>query len=967
MQKLFTATVTRIDNHPDFSLSDPAGELTFRFQGHQMRARKGETIASALFANGVKLFSRSFKYHRPRGLYDCQGQGPETLVTVDQTPNQPADRVVVEEGMDVRTQNAWPSVHFDLMAPANFLVPLLPNGFYYKMFHKPRWAWPFFEKMLRRAAGLGKIDTTGLKVHSRYEKCYKFPDVCIIGAGPAGLAATAAALEKGMRVVLVEENERLGGHCLHTVTKVEACQADSLNGLPEHEAVGLLITKLRSHDRLEVLLGTSAFGLYEDNLIAAQRGREFFKIRARSVVLAPGADDRFLVFENNDKPGIMTARGVERLIALDAIRPGRRAVVVINNDGGYHTARLLHGAGTQVAAVVDARPSASKRTPEEEVAALGISIHYGQTIHSVSGWRGVRKVRLGSIDGQTSFASIACDLVVLAVGYQPRLNLLSMGGRPPVWDLERQILRVKELPPAVYAAGEVNGHAPFSHLFREGWNAGEAAATGETNLPTNRTKDEIISALPADIASGGSNHFICKCMDVTRKEFLASIAEGFDQIETLKRYSSVGMGPCQGKICHEVVARLAALDTGLEDSEALATTMRPPVSPVTFGVLAGGAHHLAPERRTAMHDWHARAGATFLNAGEWKRPHSYGDPAAEAEAVRKGLGIIDVSTLGKLGLRGPDVLNFLHFVLPGSYRKLGEGRVRYKTMVGEDGVLFDDGTLSHLAPGEYYLTTTTGNHGAILSLFRWWLTTLNLKVHLTNLGPVYAAVNLSGPSARTFLQELVERDLSNEAFPYMSCCRTELSGAPVMLFRIGFTGELSYEVHFPSEFGESMWEFLMSRGKPYNLKPFGVEAQRILRLEKGHLLPGVDTDALSNPYEAGTAFTIREQKQDFVGKAFLADFKERGAENRLVPYQLSPTDPIPDDGVSVQDNGRLIGRVTSSRFSPALGRGVGLAWVLAPYAEVGSRIQIQMADGRKVWGEVLAYGAYDPEGLRLKS
>ncbi|MBF0277408.1 MAG: FAD-dependent oxidoreductase [SAR324 cluster bacterium] len=958
----------RIAQHPDLPLfSSPKKSFSFTFNGKTIEAHEGDTVASALIAAGVRITSRSFKYHRPRGPKDNFGQGPELLMTVDHAPNVRSDMIPVRAGMQVETQNAWPSTQLDLMSINNFAVPLLPNGFYYKMFHKPKWLWPIAERFIRKAAGLGKIDTQGRAVDTRYEKRYRFPDVCVVGSGPAGLASVKAALDAGKQVLLIEEQEQLGGHSRHTVFKVENCREKKLNGLTEQEAVRSLIDEIEKHPNLEILSQTQAFAVYEDNLVAAQRGTELFKIRAISVVFAPGATDRHLVFDNNDKPGIMTGRGVERLIALHGIKPARRAVVITTHDGGYHTAKLLHGAGTEVLAVVDGRQKPPKNDWVDGIRKLGIPIFEGKTIHRVKGLNQVKKVEIGDLHGQFSSLSFACDLVVLAVGYQPQLNLLSQGRTRPVWDKKRQILRVTDLPQNIYAAGEVQGSASFARLYQEGFEAGRAAAQQSSLSESQRDENELIEALPADIESGGKHHFICPCMDVTRSEACHSIEEGFDQVETLKRYSSMGMGPCQGKTCHEAVARLAARDTGLSETEAVPTTMRPPLSPVSFGILAGRAPHLVPQRRTAMHHCHRKAGAAFLNAGQWKRPHSYLPPQEEALMVRKGLGIIDVSTLGKLELSGPDVMDFLHFMLPGKFRQLAVGRVRYSTMIGEDGILFEDGTISHLEEGVYYLSTTTGNQAAIESLFRWWVLTDQFKVHIKNLAPVHAAVNVAGEKSREFIQKLVDIDMSNEAFPYMACRKSTIADVPVLLFRIGFTGELGYEIHFPSEFGAPLWEYFLEQGKSYPLKPFGVETQRILRLEKGHLIPGVDTDALSNPYEAGVDFTVKEDKENFVGKAFLKNFKERGIENKLVSYKLNSADPIPEDGVAILKNGKIIGRVTSSRMSPTLGFGIGLAWVPRDLSGAGSRFQIRLANGQDVTAETLDHAAYDPQGERLTS
>jgi len=994
----------RLDQHPDLPL--PAFEVVghFRFRNGllgRVRARKisfceGDTIATALYAAGVRIFSRSFKYHRPRGLYDNQGHGADVLVTVDGEPNVPADCRPAEAGITVCTQNAWPSTSNDVMAVNDLIVPLLPNGFYYKMFHKPRWAWPYFEKVLRRAAGHGHIVADDSDREARYEKRYRFPDVCVVGAGPAGLAAALAAAEAGATVVLVERTAGLGGHAQTGIGATEGCPDAILDGLSEHEAARRLAERVEEHASIEVLRRTTVFAIYEDGYVAAENGRELWKIRSRSVVVAVGASERHLVFANNDIPGVMTARGVERLVGLHGIVPARRAVVVTNHDRGYLTARLLAGAGVDVVAVVDSRAPLAGQVPvssksaREATAVLkteGVRLVDGRTIVRANGGRHVEGAVLAATpatesavaasvgeandsQGRGGNETLACDMIVVAVGYSPQLGLLSMGRGRPAWDAERDVFRMPaaDLPEGLYTAGEVNGAASFGRLLQEGHDVGTAAAARAPAPESTRAVDDAIAALPADVEGAHGKHVVCRCMDVTRKEIQESIAEGFDQIETLKRYTSLGMGRCQGKLCHEAGARLVARDTGLAADDAVPTTFRPPYTPVSFGVLAGRAPHGVPRRRTPMHDCHEQAGARFLVASQWMRPEAYGEPADEVMAVRERLGMTDVSTLGKLELSGPDVLDFLHFMLPGKFARLEPGRVRYHTMVGEDGVLFEDGTIACLEAGRYFISTTTGNAEAILSNFWWWITSNGFDVSVRDLGAALAAVNVAGPAARAFLGELVDCDLSNEAFPYMSVRAAHIEGVPVHLFRIGFTGELSYEIHFPSEYGEDMWALLRERGRAHGLVPFGVEAQRVLRLEKGHLIPGTDTDALSNPYEAGVAFSIKEDKPDFIGKAFLQNFKERGKQNELIRFKLIAGEGVPEDGVVILEQGRLIGRVTSSRRSPILGYGIGLAWVESAFAEPGTEVEIRLSDGRSVWAEVLAeHAAYDPEGTRLRS
>ena len=448
----------RIDTHQYCELPDLGAEISFQFNGKNIQAYTTDTITSALIASGQTLLSRSFKYHRPRGAYDIYGQGHESLVTANHEPNLLADRIHVQNGMAVKSQNAWPSLEFDIGEINDTIVPMLPNGFYYKMFHKPKWMWPIAEQQIRKAAGLGKIDTEDRNAERRYEKRYRFPDVCIVGGGPSGLAAALAAVDEGKQVLLLDDNSELGGHSLHSIAQVDNCENENLNGLPEYQAIQKLIDELTEFPNLEVLVNSNVFGLYEDNLIAAQCGHDLFKIRTDSVVLAPGATDRHLVFENNDRPGIMTARGVERLIMRHAVLPGENVVVVTTHDGGFHTALLMQGAGAKIIAVVDGRETGNDEGVfEKKIRDLAIPVYKGLTAHAAHGRKRIESVEVGPITGGDSLKSFDCDLLVMAVGFKPQINLLSMGNKPPKWDAERQILRVSELPSGVFSAGEVHG------------------------------------------------------------------------------------------------------------------------------------------------------------------------------------------------------------------------------------------------------------------------------------------------------------------------------------------------------------------------------------------------------------------------------------------------------------------------------------------------------------------------------
>ena len=964
----------RIKSHPLFNIPTSNKEISFSYNGKTLKGKTTDTVVSALCANGIKIFTRSFKYHRPRGFYDYYGYGAETLLTINGKPNILAGSTLLKKDMVLQTQNAWPSPDFDVMSVNRVMIPMLPTGFYYKMFHKPKGVWPLFEKVIRKAAGLGKINLKDNHEKQYCEKKYLFPDVCIIGAGIAGIAAAQSALAAGKKVLLLEKDNQLGGRTVHKANTVQNCSNKELNGKKESQAFQIILKKIIKNPNLECFTQTTAFGIYEDNLVAAKKmndysGEDLLKIRANSVVVATGASDRHIAFHNNDMVGIVQASAIERMIALHGVTLGEKAVIFTCHDGGYHTAIALEEAGTKVVAVVDARDKITNSEFVSQVKSKNIKIITNQTIHSASGKKSLAKVFYSGLSGGKKNGSFDCDLAVLALGYKSNMQLLAMGREKPKWDSKRGIFRTMDIAEKVYAAGDVNGYASFATIYEEGKKVGIASAKMQPNPASLRSNSELIYLMPPAIESDGKFQFVDKCMDVTRNEIYKSVQEGYNQTELLKRYTSMGMGPGQGKSSYEAIARVGAIECGVETMEAAPTTVRPPFTPISFSVLAGRSHHLVPVRRTAMHHCHEKKGAKFLIAGQWKRPEYYKSPEEEALQVRNSLGIIDVSTLGKIELSGPDVIKFVEFFMPAKYAKLKTGKSRYSIMVAESGILYDDGTISKMDDENYYISTTTGNQDTIVSQFWLWIDTEGYRVHVKNKSSVLSAVNVTGASSREFLADKIDIDISNEALPYMGCAKAKICGIPCYIFRIGFTGELGYEIHYPSEYGYSLWEELMETGKKFNISPVGIEAQRILRLEKGHLIPGTDTDALTSPYDAGVAFAVREDKPDFIGKYFLNNFKAKDFSKRekLVNYKLKKKAPIPEDGVAVLDNGKIAGRVTSSRFSPTVGHGIGLAWVKTPLAKVGGKFTIRTAKGKDLEAEILAHGIYDPKGERMKN
>ncbi|TXT38574.1 MAG: soxA [Planctomycetota bacterium] len=933
--------------------------IEFEFDGHRVRAESGQSVAGALHAAGEHIVSRSFKYHRPRGLLCMSGRCPNCICTVDGTPNVRICTQAAKPGMVVKSQNAWPSVKFDLLRIFDKLHRFMPVGFYYKRMYKPRWMWPVWEKFIRRIAGLGTINREH-GAEGVYDKQNLFTDVAVIGGGIAGLNAALAAAESGVTVTLIDEQSALGGHLRH-----DPELAESVVGWPPsavlhdpsqkrtaeggHPTVGELIRRVHEHPAITVISSAGVFGCYEGNYLGIQQGQRMIRLRAAQVIVATGCWERPLVFENNDLPGVMLASGVQRLLHLDHCQFPGEAVVVTDNAQGYRVAKQLKAAGTRVTTIVDVRDN-----PPE--ALDGIRTFRGHTIILANGSRHVNGAVIAPLAGHPR-QTLSCRWIVQAVGFTPANSLLYQNGCKLRYDESLDQAVVIQHAPAMYSAGAVNGFHDPRHAALDGQQAGAEAA-----VPLSQSLPSCHYVAP----SGAKKKFVCLCEDVTEKDICDAIDEGYSNIETLKRYSTVSMGPCQGKMCQSASIAICARHNGQSIAVTGVTTARPPEQPLPLGVLAGRTLHFSLVRRTPMHAWHEKAGAKMGDAGNWKRPQVYSSVTQEYEAVRQRAGVIDVSTLGKIELRGVDVVQFLEFIYPNRFANLKVGRVRYGVICDDAGILLDDGTIARLGDDRFFLTTTTGNADAIDSWFRWWLASRpQWDVRMTNVSGSYAAMNLAGPRSREVLKKLTDVDLSSDAMPYLAASECTIAGVFAIVLRIGFVGELGYEIHVPSQFGLHVWEAIMEAGREFSIAPFGLEAQRVLRLEKKHLLPGIDTDALSNPLEADMPWIVKLDKEDFIGKESLARAQQRGDRNKLVGFRLSES-VVPDLASLVLCDGKLGGRITSCGYSPAVGGTIGLAWVPANLARNGQTIQIQV-NGRLIPAVVQDEPFYDPAGAKLKS
>jgi sarcosine oxidase subunit alpha len=847
---------------------DRSRTIGFTFGGKRVEAFEGDTIGSALFAGGRRVFSRSFKYHRPRGLVCCSGHCPNCMMTVDGVPNV---RVCVEparEGAKVEAQNVIGSLERDLMSVTDKIGgPFTPVGFYYRTMIRPRRAWPLYEKFLRRAAGLGKV---GGASHRRYDTEHRRARVLVIGGGRAGREAARAAAAEGPGVVLVDER---------------ACEP--IEGV-------------------EVLAPARAIALYEGGLVPVDAGDMLYRFRAERTVVATGAVEQPLVFPGNDLVGVMLPGGVRRMVEEWSLSPGRRAVVISADAHGLEVVPLLEQAGVEIAEVVDLRTQQVR-----EVAAKG----------------GKGQLQQISIDGR----AIDCDLAVVSGGRQPAYSLLAQAGARVEYDAERGVFVPRDLPEGIEAVGSVTGAFDNGAVPQPMYKGSQAAG----------------------------KCFVCICEDVTDKDVTRAIGEGFDSIELAKRYTTVTMGPCQGKLCHVPSIRLYAHKTGTDEATIGTTTARPPWAPIEMGLLAG--RHHEPMKRSSIHFRHEAAGARLMWTGQWKRPHSYGDPAGEVRAVHESLGVIDVSTLGKLIVEGPDAAAFLERLYPNRFADLKVGRIRYGVLTTDGGRIMDDGTIARLGDELFYVTTTSTGSDSVAEWFEWWNAIWGFDVEVVNVTGGLSAVNLAGPQARDALARLTDADVSNEALSYLDAKEIVVAGVPCLALRIGFVGELGYELHCAAPAGPHLWDALVAEGA----QPFGLEPQRVLRLEKAHIIVGQDTDSESNLLSAGMPWIAKLDKDDFVGKWATELTKEHGVYERLVGFTM-PDGTLPAEGAQVVLDGKPAGRVTSARISERVGATIGLAYVKPDRADDGAEIAI-MIDGTLHTGRVTLSPFYDPEGEKLRS
>jgi len=989
---------------------DRTQPLNFSFDGVHYRGFAGDTLASALLANGVHLVGRSFKYHRPRGIFSAGAEEPNALVTVIRdaarsTPNLRATQVELYEGLTAESQNRWPSLKLDFGRINDALSAFFPAGFYYKTFMWPRSAWKaLYEPVIRRAAGLGRAPTQ--PDPDRYAQRYAHCEVLIVGGGPAGLAAAQKSAELGARVILCEETNEFGGSLLSAT--------DAIEGQPPGIWVQQAVATLAKNPRVTLLAHTTAFGYFPHNLVglnqrltdhlanpplAASRER-LWQVRARSVVLATGAIERPLIFPGNDRPGIMLCGAARTYLNRYGVRVGTRAVIVTCGDHAYQTALDLQRAGVAIAAVADVRETVNGPLPET-ARRLGLNVLPGSTVIGTDGDLRIAGITLGWVQNGAvhSTKRIACDVVLMSGGFTPSVHLFSQSRGKLAWREDLSAFVPERSAERTQSAGACRGVYDLGAALADGAAAGAAAARAapSSSAPFDSAANgagpahanaaaSYLGPLPQATFRGSEKSFVDWQHDVTTKDLALATREGFQSIEHVKRYTTTGMATDQGKTSNLNAMAIVAQHLGVTVPQVGLTTFRMPYTPVSFGSFAGTSRGdlFDPVRTTPMHAWARDRGAVFENVSLWKRARYFPQAgedmhaavARECLAVRNGCGIFDATTLGKIEVVGRDAAEFMNRLYINNWTNLNVGRSRYGILLRDDGFIYDDGVVARTAADRFHVTTTTGGAPRVLALMEDYRQTEwpHLKVWLTSTTEQWAVIAVQGPNSRRLMESLVEDiDISAAAFPHMSVARGRICGVPMLLFRVSFTGELGFEINVPADCGLKVWEAVYAAGSAHGMTAYGTESMHVLRAEKGYIIVGQDTDGTVTPDDAGLSWAIGKNKADFVGKRSLQR-PSMLAANRKQLVGLRTQDPrtLLEEGAQVAATPaqsapmELVGHVTSSYASSVLGHSIALGLVAGGRARLGQTLYVPMPDG-DIPVEVTAPVFYDPQGTRINA
>ncbi|MEQ5766758.1 sarcosine oxidase subunit alpha family protein [Halomonas sp. H33-56] len=999
-------------------LIDRSRPLRFTFNGKEYTGFHGDTLASALLANGVDVVNRSFKYSRPRGVVAAGAEEPNAVVQLgqaeaEQVPNVRATQQALFEGLTARSTNGWPNVQRDLMGTIGKLGgKLMPPGFYYKTFMAPASLWMTYERYIRKSAGLGRSPLE--RDPDIYDHINRHCEVLVIGAGPAGLAAALAASRSGARVILCDEQERFGGSLLDG--------QELLDDRPALQWVEEVLEELAANPEVTLLPRTTANGYHDHNFVTLHERRSehlahcaprvegrrqsrsrLHRVRAARVVLATGAHERPLVYAGNDVPGNLLCSAVSTYIRRYGVVPGKRLVVSTGNDDGYRAALDWLDAGREVVAVADARPAPDGELVEV-ARARGIRVLPGAAVVEARGEQRVASARVAAIDIDAfrvtgASETLDCDTLASSGGFSPVIHLASHTGTRPSWR-DDLIAFVPNLPRGMLAAGAAGGTFGLAEVLAEGRDAGLEAASqagfegAELILPAVASRRDgaavALFQVPHEKPTlRAPKQFVDLQNDVTAAGIELATREGFESIEHVKRYTAMGFGTDQGKLGNINGMAIAARCLGRSIPEVGTTVFRPNYTPVTFGAIVG--RHCGalfdPERYSALHQWHVGQGAEFEDVGQWKRPWYFPRTVngkretlhqavmRECRAVREGVGILDASTLGKIDIQGPDAREFLGRIYTNKWAKLGVGKVRYGLMCKDDGMVMDDGTTSCLAEDHFLMTTTTGGAAGVLEWLELWHQTEwpELDVSFTSVTDHWATMTVTGPRARELMSELTEGiDLDREAFRFMDWREGKVAGVPARVFRISFTGELAYEINVQAHAAMHVWKALFAHGEKYDLTPYGTETMHVLRAEKGFIIAGQDTDGSVTPEDLGMQWAVGYDKPfSWVGQRALTR-SDTARQDRKQLVGLKPRDPsvVLEEGAQiVLDPDHpipmpMVGHVTSSYYSPTLETGFALAVVKGGHQRMGETVYLPCVDGTVHEAEIVSTIFLDPKGER---
>ena len=990
---------------------DQTTRISFKFNGKKLFGYKGDTLASALLANDIHLVGRSFKYHRPRGIMTCGSEEPNAIVQIGSDPsftepNVRATEIELYEGLEASSQNCWPSVNFDIGGINNILSPLLPAGFYYKTFMWPASFWKNYEYFIRHSAGLGKSPSK--PDLDLYDHQYAHCDVLIVGGGISGIISAKLAAQNNLNTILLDDKNYLGGSTIYQDNdEFKIDNKNSSDWLQEE------ISNLKNYKNLIIKNRTSLAAYHGYNYILARENltdhlninekknkirQRLWKIRAKKVIIATGSIERPLIFNNNDRPGIMLSSSIKKFIDFYGVKTGKKISIFTNNDSAYETVISLHKSGIEIGKIIDIREKCSSLLINQ-VEKLGIKILWKHTVVQTSGYKRIKSIEIMKLseNGETVIGNKIkekCDCLGISGGWTPMVHLFTQSGGKLKFRKDDNVFvpDYDKTPSNQISVGSCNGDFELEDVIKKTLVSVKKFIninnTDLDNLNITCSKESSkknIWLLPSDKPLSKTKPFLDFQNDSTAKDVKLALREGFKSIEHVKRYTTTGMGTDQGKLSNMHALGIIADTTGTNMGELGTTTFRPPYTPLTFGTIVGRnvGQFFDHTRKTAIHDWHVKNNAEFENVGQWKRPWYYpksGESMHEAvqresKEARNSAGILDASTLGKIDIQGTDSSEFLNRVYTNAWSKLAIGKCRYGLMLNEDGMVYDDGVTTRLDENHYIMTTTTGGAANVLSKLEDYLQTEwpELDVYLTSVTDQYSTISICGPNSKKIIKKVIPGiDLSDENFPHMSFKNTKIDNVNCRIMRISFTGEHSYEINIQSNYGKDVWEKCIDAGKEFNITPYGTETMHLLRAEKGFIITGQDTDGTMTPSDLQMDWIIGKKKYDFIGKRSLyrSDTIRKDRKQLVGLLTDDPNEVLEEGAQIIEDLNKkpveMLGHVTSSYFSPNLNKSIALAVVKGGKELKGKKLFVPM-ENKNINVTITDTVFYDKDNKRLNA